>query len=100
MKTCTFTAIAISKTITTKYTVDICAVHPSQCLLHSEKMAYSFEALGIDVGALVNEYFAFPLLWYKKGTLPEYSAIVCGLLTNEDLSFELLRQKYFAIIKD
>lgn len=209
MKTCTFTATAISKTISAKYTIDICDVHPSQCLTfenknhfaylckngcknynmkwscpphapafsslalrwtnlyilymripldafagikndylkikaansmlksraerymrmlaekhgmyistgscrlckpcklqkgkpcaHPQKMAYSFEALGIDVGALVNEYFAFPLLWYKKGTLPEYSAVVCGLLTNENLPLELLMREYFKIIKD
>lgn len=209
MKNCTFTATAISKTISVKYTIDICAVHPSQCLLfehrnhfaylcktgcknynmkwscpplapafsslalrwsnlyilymripldafssikndylkikaansmlksradrymqtlagkygkyistgscrlckpcklqegkpcaHSQKMAYSFEALGIDVGALVNQYFDFPLLWYKKGALPEYSAVVCGLLTDENLSFELLRQEYTTIVKN
>ena len=66
---------------------------------HPSLMAYSFEALGIDVGALVNEFFEQPLLWYAKGRLPEYTSVVCGLLTNEELSLEKLKQEYFNIVR-
>jgi len=67
---------------------------------HPSSMAYSFEALGINVESLVNCYFEHPLLWYHEGIVPEYTAIVCGLLTNEELPFEALRQLYFSIIPD
>lgn len=77
-----------------------CKLQKGSPCAHPQKMAYSFESLGIDVGALTKEYFDFPLLWYKKGALPEYSAVVCGLLTNENLSLDLLKQEYFAVIND
>lgn len=66
---------------------------------HTSLMAYSFEALGIDVGAIVNQYFEQPLLWYRRGSLPEYTSVVCGLLTNEALTLETLKQEYFEIIR-
>jgi predicted metal-binding protein len=58
------------------------------------KMTYSFEALGVDVGTLVNKHFCAPLLWYKPGYLPEYTAVVCGLLTNEFLSEKTLLELF------
>ena len=61
-------------------------------------MAYSFESLGINVDALVKEYFKKPLLWYKKGSVPEYTSVVCGLLTNEDLSLDILKELYLKTI--
>lgn len=77
-----------------------CKFQEGRPCMHPSLMAYSFEALGIDVGALVKEYFEQPLLWYKKGDLPEYTSVVCGLLTNEVLSLETLKQEYFAIIQN
>ena len=67
---------------------------------HPDVMAYSFEALGIDVGALVDRLFGSPLLWYRKGVLPEYTSVVCGLLTNDALCIEYLKEQYLTIIKD
>lgn len=61
---------------------------------HPNVMSYSFEALGVDVGALVNMYFQEPLLWYLRGNLPEYTSVVCGLLTNDELTFENLQNEY------
>lgn len=75
-----------------------CKVQKGMPCAHPSLMAYSFEALGIDVEALVNEFFEHPLLWYKNGVLPEYTSVVCGLLTNEPLSLEKLRQEYYSII--
>jgi predicted metal-binding protein len=49
---------------------------------HPDLMAYSFEAMGIDVGKMVNACFQKPLLWYKPDCLPSYTSVVCGLLTN------------------
>jgi predicted metal-binding protein len=67
---------------------------------HPDKMTYSFEALGIDVDALVNMCFQEPLLWYKPQSLPEYTSVVCGLLTNDSLSIKFLADEFFRLIKD
>ena len=62
-----------------------------------EKKTYSYEAMGIDVGTLVEKYFASKLLWYKRGQLPEYTSIVCGLLSNDLLSFGTLHDEYLEL---
>lgn len=67
---------------------------------HPSVMAYSFEALGINVGALINKYSDYPLLWYRKGNLPDYTSVVCGLLTNEKIALEELKWQYFKIIRE
>ena len=59
-----------------------------------ELMKYSFEALGIDVGKLVHEQFRKPLLWYKPHCLPDYTAVVCGLLTNDEITVQDLQEEY------
>jgi predicted metal-binding protein len=55
---------------------------------HSSKMAYSFEALGINVAKITEALFDFELLWYKKGKCPQFTAVIVGLLTNERPSLE------------
>jgi len=60
-----------------------------------DKMTFSFEALGVDVDQMVNSCFSTPLQWYKSGCLPEYTAVVCGLLTNETISANDLCKKYY-----
>ena len=65
---------------------------------HPNKMTYSFEALGIDVSKLVNMVFDKPLLWYKKGHLPQYTSIVCGLLTDSQIQLPILQNKYIDLI--
>ncbi|MDD4295336.1 MAG: DUF2284 domain-containing protein [Ruminiclostridium sp.] len=67
---------------------------------HPELMTYSFEAMGVDVGKLVDAYFQKSLLWYKSRQLPEYTAVVCGLLTNEKLSLECIMDEYRMCITD
>jgi len=69
-----------------------------QSCANPEKKTYSYEAMGIDVGTLVEKYFASKLLWYKRGQLPEYTSIVCGLLSNELISFGTLRDEYIKLI--
>lgn len=66
---------------------------------HPELMAYSFEALGIDVGHMVEDYFRKPLLWYRKHALPKYTSVVCGILTDEDLTMDYLEKSYLSVIK-
>lgn len=61
---------------------------------HPDLMTYSFEALGIHVGAMTEDFFHRPLLWYRKHALPEYTSVVCGILTKEALSMEYLENKY------
>jgi len=58
------------------------------------KMTYSLEALGVDVNLLIQSKFSTPLQWYKKGYLPEYTAVVGGLLTNSDLTNEMICNEY------
>ena len=72
---------------------------PCKCKLnmpcaHPSTMSYSFEALGINVGQLVEDLFQTPLIWYKKHCLPKYTSVVCGILTNENLSDEYLQNSY------
>lgn len=48
---------------------------------HPELLTFSFEALGINVQDMVQNLFGISLLWYKKGYLPEYTAVVTGILS-------------------
>ena len=59
-----------------------------------DKMAYSFEALGVDVNALIKDYFKSELLWYKKGYLPEYTSVVCGILSDVIIPFKSFHEFY------
>jgi len=76
-----------------------CKCKIGEICAHPNKMTYSFEALGVDVEALVNKCYRTPLLWYKPGCLPEYTAVVCGLLTNESLSEKTLYNEYMKCIE-
>ncbi|MCL1798182.1 MAG: DUF2284 domain-containing protein [Eggerthellaceae bacterium] len=61
-------------------------------------MSYSFEAMGIDVNALVKSFFGKELLWYRKGCLPLYTSVVVGLLTNEVLTDSYIEEQYYKSI--
>jgi len=63
------------------------------------KMTYSFEAMGVNVGSLVDEFFQKPLLWYSQNNLPEYTSVVCGLLTNLKITENNLRDEYLRFTK-
>jgi len=65
---------------------------------HPNRMSYSFEALGIDVDALISMCFKVHLIWYTPKNLPEHTAVVCGILTNNRLSIEYLIDEYKRII--
>lgn len=53
---------------------------------HPQKMRFSLESTGVDCNYLVQELFKFPLLWYKDKKAPLYTAVVCGLLLNNQLN--------------
>ena len=59
-----------------------CRLKNEEDCRYPEKMGYSFEALGVNVGKLSIELFSHKLLWYKKGQLPEYTSVVAGVLLN------------------
>lgn len=63
-----------------------------------EIMTYSFEALGINVSQLADKFFQKPLLWYKPYCLPEYTSVVCGLLTNAEIMAEDIQREYLRYI--
>jgi len=48
---------------------------------YPEELTYSFSALGVDLGAMSEELFHWPLLWSKEG-LPEYQVILCALVSD------------------
>lgn len=48
--------------------------------LHPEQLRYSIEALGGDVGKLMEVYLHRPIQWIRQGILPPYLTIVAGLL--------------------
>lgn len=47
---------------------------------------YSMEALGLNVSLIAQELFNHSLLWYKDKAAPDYSTVVAGVLTNQQLS--------------
>lgn len=47
---------------------------------HPERMRYSIESLGGNVGLTVTKYLKQELLWMEEGKLPEYFILVGGLL--------------------
>lgn len=53
---------------------------------YPERRTYSFEALGINVSLLSADIFHRDLLWYKAKSLPEYTSVVAGLLTNNEVT--------------
>ncbi len=53
---------------------------------YPERRTYSFEALGINVSLLATDLFHRDLLWYKAKSLPEYTSVVAGLLTNNGVT--------------
>ncbi len=48
--------------------------------IHPDKMRYSIEALGGNVGRTVTDLFHIDLKWMEEGKLPEYFILVGGLL--------------------
>ncbi len=48
-----------------------------------ERMRYSIEALGGDVGRTASQYLQKPLLWIQDNTVPAYMMTVGGLLLKE-----------------
>jgi len=67
---------------------------------HPTAMTYSFEAMGVNVSRLVSEYFQKPLLWYRPHCLPEYTSVVCGLLTNETIKLSGLYNEYLKYVSE
>lgn len=66
---------------------------------HPDIMAYSYEAMGINVDGLVYECFGRHLLWYRKGFIPEYTSVVCGFLSNQSIPLEYLKEVYLETIE-
>lgn len=52
--------------------------------IHPDKMRYSIESIGGDVGKTLSSLLGIELQWAKDGNLPEYYILVSGLLTNSN----------------
>ncbi|HCT91047.1 MAG TPA: metal-binding protein [Lachnospiraceae bacterium] len=46
-----------------------------------DKMRYSIESIGGNVGLTVTKYLKQELIWMEEGRLPEHFILVCGLLS-------------------
>ena len=62
-----------------------CIKEQDQPCIKPDKMSYSFEAMGIDVVRLTQNFFGHQLQWFANGKLPEYTTTVGGLLTNSSI---------------
>jgi len=47
---------------------------------HPEKLRYSIESLGGNVGKTISDCFHIELEWVEEGKLPNHFVLVCGLL--------------------
>ena len=65
-----------------------------QCV-HSDTMAYSLEALGLNVENITKRYFNKKLLWYKNKTAPQYTCVVAGLLFNNEIDENEIKRLLF-----
>jgi predicted metal-binding protein len=50
-----------------------------------DKIRYSLESFGFDIGKTCSDLLHLELKWSKQGELPEYLVLVSGLFTNEDI---------------
>lgn len=58
--------------------------------IHPDKMRYSIESIGGDVGKTSSKLLGIELQWAKDGKLPEYYTLVSGFLTNsKDVIIEI-----------
>lgn len=46
---------------------------------HPEKVRPSLEAFGFDIGKTANDLLGIEMKWSKKGLIPEYLTLVCGV---------------------
>jgi len=46
------------------------------------EMRFSMESLGLNVIKISSDLFNHKLLWYKNKTIPAYTSVISGLLTN------------------
>ena len=57
-----------------------CARVSGEPCRHPDKMRYSLEALGANVGKTITDVFGLELQWVEDGVIPEYFVLVAGLL--------------------
>lgn len=60
---------------------DVCARREDKPCRFPEKLRYSLESLGANVGALATDRLGTPLLWGTKDAPPEYYVLVGAVLT-------------------
>ena len=60
-----------------------CRAKLNQPCRHPDKRRYSLEAVGIDCNHLSQALFKIPLQWFRNKKSPEYTCVLCGLLSDE-----------------
>lgn len=59
-----------------------CSKLENQPCRHPEKLRYSIESLGGNVGKTISDCFHIDLEWVEEGKLPRHFVLVCALLIN------------------
>ena len=60
-----------------------CSRETGEACKHPDKLRYSIEALGGNVGLTITKYLGQQLIWMEEGKLPEYFMLVGGLLVKD-----------------
>lgn len=71
-------SISLSAGSCTKCTV--CSRETGEPCLYPDKMRYSIESLGGNVGLTIEKLMGLRLEWMEEGRLPHHFVLVCGLL--------------------
>lgn len=71
-------SISLSAGSCTKCTV--CSRETGKPCLYPDKMRYSIESLGGNVGLTIEKLMGLHLEWMEEGRLPHHFVLVCGLL--------------------
>ncbi len=51
-----------------------------------DKIKYSLESLGLDVGSISRDFFNHSLLWYQDKKAPAYTSVLSAYLMKEEIS--------------
>ena len=68
-----------------------CSKKKDQECKRPEKMRFSMEALGLNVGRITADFFGHPLLWYQDKTVPAYLSAAACLLTKDRIEETVVR---------
>lgn len=75
-----------------------CGKKKGQPCKRPDKMRFSMEALGLDVGGITADFFGHELLWYKDKKVPAYRSAASCLLMKERIEENAIEEIAGAIL--